>query len=245
MEVIPVLDLRQGKAVHAIGGDRSRYGVVHSALAPDAHGDPLTLARAFRRKLGSRRCYVADLDALMGGVPQLDLLARVADESQGFGPGLLVDAAVTTPAHAGRLLSCGVTVVVVGLESLGGLGELATIVASVGAGRVIFSLDLRKGRPVAAPEWEEGDDPAAIARVVAAAGVETILVLDLARVGAGAGPALDVIASVRAAAPEVTLLAGGGIRDAADLEALALLGVRGALVGSALHRGGLRGYIES
>ena len=102
MEVIPVLDLRQGRAVHAIGGDRSRYGVVRSALAPDAHGDPLVLARAFRRRLGSRRCYVADLDALMGDSPQLDLLARLADPSQGFGPGLLADAAVRTPADAER-----------------------------------------------------------------------------------------------------------------------------------------------
>lgn len=244
MEVIPVLDLRQGQAVLAVGGDRSRYAVVHSALAPDADGDPLALARAFRRGLRSRRCYVADLDALMGGSPQLDLVARLADPSQGFGPGLLVDAAVNTAADAERLLARGVTEVVVGLESLRRSGELATIVAAIGAGRVVFSLDLRDDRPVAAADWAEGRDPADIARIVVAAGVETILVLDLARVGARAGPALDVVGSVRAATPTATLLAGGGIRDAADLEALEALGVRGALVGSALHRGGLRGYID-
>ena len=218
---------------------------MHSALAPGAQGDPLVLARAFRLALGSRRCYVADLDALMGGSPQLDLLARLADPSQGFGPGLLADAAVNSPADAERLLACHVSEVVAGLETLSGPGQLARIVAAVGAGRVVFSLDLRDGRPVASADWAEGRDPAGIARAAIAAGIETILVLELARVGAGVGPALDVVGSVRAAAPHVTLLAGGGVRDAADLEALEAMGVRGALVGSALHRGGLRGYIES
>jgi phosphoribosylformimino-5-aminoimidazole carboxamide ribotide isomerase len=245
MEVIPVLDLRQGKAVHAIGGDRSRYAAVHSALAPGAEGDPFALARAFRLGLRSRSCYVADLNALMGASPQLDLLARLADPALGFGPGLLVDAAVRTPADAVQLVTRGVTKVVVGLESLRRPDELAPIVAAIGAGRVVFSLDLRDGLPVAAADWTEGRDPAAIARAAVAAGIESILVLDLARVGAGDGPALEAIGSVRAAAPDAMLLAGGGIRDVADLEALEALGVLGALVGSALHRGGFGDYIES
>ena len=48
MELIPVLDLAHGVAVHAIGGDRSRYEPVRSELARGAEGDPMALAGAYR-----------------------------------------------------------------------------------------------------------------------------------------------------------------------------------------------------
>jgi phosphoribosylformimino-5-aminoimidazole carboxamide ribotide isomerase len=246
MEVIPVLDLRQGKAVHATGGDRSRYTVVHSAVAPGADGDALALARAFRTRCGFRRCYVADLDALLGHPPQLGLIAGLAAPVTGFGPGLLVDGAVASAAAARRLLASGATEVVVGLESLRRFEELVAMVAAIGATPLVFSLDLRDGRPViaaGAEDWVGGRSPEAIAGLAAKAGVAKILVLDLARVGAGGGPPLEAIRAVREGSPGVTLLAGGGIRDTADLDALESLGVGAALVGTALHRGGLAGYI--
>ena len=45
--------------------------------------------------------------------------------------------------------------------------------------------------------------------------------LDLARVGSGAGPDVGLIAELHAAFPDLELLAGGGVRDADDLRALA------------------------
>ena len=44
--------------------------------------------------------------------------------------------------------------------------------------------------------------------------------LDLARVGSGAGPDVEAIAEIHDAFPELSLLAGGGVRDADDLRAL-------------------------
>jgi phosphoribosylformimino-5-aminoimidazole carboxamide ribotide isomerase len=64
-----------------------------------------------------------------------------------------------------------------------------------------------------------------------------VIVLDLARVGSGTGVDLDLLARVRRAAPGLALLAGGGVRDAADLDRLADAGCDGALVATALHDG--------
>ena len=61
--------------------------------------------------------------------------------------------------------------------------------------------------------------------------------LDLARVGSGAGPDVALIAAIHAAFPELELLAGGGVRDVGDLRALDAAGAAGALVATALHRG--------
>ena len=65
MRVVPVIDLKDGTAVHAVRGERERYRPVNSTLAGD-DGDPLALARAFRSALGLDELYVADLDAIGG-----------------------------------------------------------------------------------------------------------------------------------------------------------------------------------
>src|SRR2546427_12464540 len=64
MRIIPVLDLKEGVAVHAVRGERQSYMPVQSVLAPTA--DPVALASAFLTRLGLRDCYVADLDAIAG-----------------------------------------------------------------------------------------------------------------------------------------------------------------------------------
>ena len=63
--------------------------------------------------------------------------------------------------------------------------------------------------------------------------------LDLARVGSGEGPDVTLLGELHARFPDVELLAGGGVRDAADLRALAAAGASGALVATALHGGAI------
>jgi len=64
-------------------------------------------------------------------------------------------------------------------------------------------------------------------------------VIDLARVGTGAGLDFGLIARVRDAVPGLTLLAGGGVRGLEDCARLADTGCDGALVATALHDGRL------
>ncbi|HKI13991.1 MAG TPA: HisA/HisF-related TIM barrel protein, partial [Roseiarcus sp.] len=62
-----------------------------------------------------------------------------------------------------------------------------------------------------------------------------IIVMSLARVGAGVGPDLARLAAIRAIAGGREIYAAGGVRDAADLRALNAAGVAGALIATALH----------
>jgi phosphoribosylformimino-5-aminoimidazole carboxamide ribotide isomerase len=132
----------------------------------------------------------------------------------------------------------GAARVVVGLETLASFGELRGIIRAVGQRAVVFSLDLRDGRPVTRPGSSFAQDSAlTLAQAAAAAGVRSIIVLDLGRVGRSAGPGIATLQCIREALPETELLAGGGVRDAADLAELARVGVAGVLVGTALHEG--------
>lgn len=242
MELIPVLDLLGGQAVHARRGAREKYKPVQSALLPGTAGDAVALGRAYRSMLGASRCYVADLDAIQGWAPQLTLLQSITDPSHGFGPGLMVDGGISTPRAAAALVQAGATTVVVGLETLRGFEDLKAIVDAVGGERVVFSLDLLEGKPIRRRTGRIASQEAVSlelgARAVEA-GVSAVLVLDLAAVGTEAGPRnLDLIGGLKRLL-WVPIYAGGGVRTAGDLDLLAEAGCDAALVGSAVHSGAI------
>lgn len=245
MRVIPVLDILGGYAVHARAGNRDSYAPLASQLAPGEPGDAVAIARAIRDRLACRELYLADLDGIMGRPPQRALRSAVAAELQGVA--VWMDAGVGTADRARELLADGAARVIVGLETLpaasdprAGLARLACEIDGSGAEsspRAIFSLDLRAGQPNAADPALRSLSPLAIAQLAASAGFGTIIILDLARVGMAAGPDLALLRELRSALPRIELVAGGGIRDASDLERLADAGADAALVGSALHHG--------
>ena len=239
MQLIPVIDLARGQAVQARAGDRARYRPVSSVLAPGRQGDALALVQAYRDLVGVRECYVADLDAIQGGDLQRGLLSELVRAAAPHR--LMVDAGAGDSTAALEVLALGAGTVVVGLETLRQLDDLAGIVAAAGAARVVFSLDLRLGRPVLSSEATtsvaatlEAED---LALRAVRAGVRSVLVLDVARVGTGGGVDLELLRRLRRRAPAVRLLAGGGVSGPHDLARLEEAGCDGALVATALHTG--------
>ena len=100
---------------------------------------------------------------------------------------------------------------------------------------VIFSLDLKNGRPLA---WS--DKVSEVINLVTKVGVERMLILDLATVGTHAGPStLNQCRQLKVSHPALRLLTGGGIRNEEDLRAVEESGVESVLVASALHDGSL------
>jgi phosphoribosylformimino-5-aminoimidazole carboxamide ribotide isomerase len=233
VRVIAVMDLAGGRVVHAVRGERERYRALQDSRIA-AGADPLGVARAFRSRLGLEEVYVADLDAIAGRRGHDDVVAAVAREGR-----VLLDAGTTWPGEVRRLLALGVERVVVGTETLAAAAVYERLCAALPASPPVLSLDLRAGR-VLSPDAELAAlQPAeALARLVAA-GAREAIVLDLARVGSGEGPDVDLIARLRERFGELALLAGGGVRDAADLRALRDAGAAGALVATALHTGAI------
>jgi phosphoribosylformimino-5-aminoimidazole carboxamide ribotide isomerase len=241
MQIIPVLDLAGGVAVHAQAGDRSRYAPLTSNLVPDRTGDAVALLRAFHAVLGVHECYVADLDAIQGGALQRTLIRQLAEFHTGFAGALLVDAGTNRAGGALEVLSCGASEVVVGLETLQAFADLAAIVEVVGPSRLVFSLDLRLGNPVLHAAMQDaggsGPDALSLATQAVATGIATLLLLDLGRIGTGCGVDLGLLETLRRRFPGIRLLAGGGVLTRRDLERMRDAGCDGALVASAIHTG--------
>jgi phosphoribosylformimino-5-aminoimidazole carboxamide ribotide isomerase len=232
MRVIPVIDLKGGVAVHAVRGDRERYRPLRSRIA--AGPDPLDVARAVRERFGLDELYVADLDAIAGGPGNGDVVAALAREAH-----LMVDAGAVEPAAVARLLGLGAARVVVGTESLPGAEAFARLRSELPDAPLVLSLDLRGGQVLSPDPALAALDPAGALARLADAGAEDAIVLDLARVGSGEGPDVALLGDLRARVPGVALLAGGGVRHAGDLRALAGAGAVGALVATALHGGAI------
>ena len=233
MRIIPVIDLRAGEAVHGVGGDRARYARVESTIIA-TRGDALALAQAYATVLETTEMYVADLDAICGGAMQLAMHQRLSRAARNW-----IDAGVTSEADACALIDVGAARVVVGLETMPGFELLHAIVRKLGADRVVFSLDLRGGVPLAATDVLRAMSPRELARRAVDAGAETVIVLDLARVGSAGGANEAMMREMRAALPGVDLIAGGGVRHREDLDRLAAAGADGALVATAVHRGSI------
>ena len=239
MRVLPVLDLLGGVVVRGIGGRRDEYRPIVSPLV--ASPQPVDVARAIATRFACREFYVADLDAIAGREPSWEIYALLLAN----GWQLWVDAGIGALSRARTLAEFAahghqIAGVIAGLESLAGPQQLAEILAVVGRKRLVFSLDLKQGAPLATEQSSFGDDPFDIACAAITTGIERLIVLDLANVGNDAGlSTLELCRSIHAAAPHVELIAGGGVRGVADLQAMAAAGCRRALVASALHHGRL------
>jgi phosphoribosylformimino-5-aminoimidazole carboxamide ribotide isomerase len=232
MRVVPVIDLQDGQVVHGFAGRRQEYRPIVSCLT--ASCDPLDVARAFRDQLGLTELYLADLDAIAGHPPAL----AVYSDLQSLGLTLWVDAGVRDASMIATLATAGISAIVVGLETVAGPGELGKILERLDAARVVFSLDLKEGRPLGDASRWKGPDSWSITEQAITYGVQRLIVLDLARVGVGSGTGTeDLCGRLVRAYPQLELLTGGGVRGLEDMVRLKQLGVRGALVASALHDG--------
>jgi phosphoribosylformimino-5-aminoimidazole carboxamide ribotide isomerase len=233
--VIPVLDVKHGRAVHAIGGDRSHYQPVRSRLHPSA--DPEQIARAYRDVLGLREVYLADLDAILGKPPGRVLYQTLAK----LDLHLWIDAGIRIVDDLVPLLELERSTIVVGLETVDGPVALRKILDQAGAGRIVLSLDLFNGVPrfSSGSGWSSAD-PALLARQILELGARRLLLLDLARVGTGRGTGTsDLLVFLHRIDAGVEISVGGGIGGVDEVVALRDQGATAVLIGSALHDGRL------
>lgn len=215
MDVIPVIDVRHGVAVHARQGQRDRYKPVETPLARGS--DPVAVARGLLSLFPFRSIYAADLDGIEGRGRHEGLAARLTAVLPGVE--FWIDCGVAAAAARAGVLP------VVGSESLAD-DDLERLRKEPG-GLFALSLDFR------------GDSFVGPRALLEDAGLwpERVIVMTLARVGAGEGPDLQRVAAIVARAGARRIYAAGGVRHLADLKALQGAGAAGALVATALHAG--------
>jgi len=226
MELFPAIDLRGGRCVRLYQGDYGKETVYGD--------DPVSQAQAFVAA-GAPWVHVVDLDAARTGEPvNRPVIAAIA---AAISVPLQVGGGVRDEASAKALFDAGVARVVVGTAAL----EDPAFVRRLASGhRVAVGLDA-KGREVAVRGWIDGSgrDVVDVACDFADAGVEALVVTQIARDGTLEGPDIDGLAEMLEASP-VPVVASGGVGTLDHIRALGALhvgarGLAGAIVGRALY----------
>lgn len=233
MKVIPVIDVLNGVAVHAVRGERSRYQPLRSVLCDSV--DPAAVALTFE-SLGFKSLYMADLDAILGKSTNFAVYKQIRTKTS---LNLMVDAGVSTVADAEKLLKFGVTKIVVGTESLPALDTVNQLIKTFGENRVLVSIDLKGGKVMSVSETVGSLSAVQLAQALQKRGVAQIILLDLDRVGTERGANLRVLEAVLRKT-KLEVLVGGGIKGFEELTKLKTLGASGVLVATALHNGKLK-----
>ena len=231
VQVIPVLDLLDGRVVRAVRGDRAAYQPIVSTLA--AGSEPLTIAQALLDRCARPRqdaaLYVADLDAIQGRTADVATLGRLLARWPGLTLWLDAGFADARQAHAlcRRFGPAAERVrAVFGSESLSSTQALADLACDPSA---VLSLDSKRAMALdPSGSWQRPD-----------LWPRTVIVMTLDRVGAGSGPDLEMLRRLRSQAPDRIWVGAGGVRAAADLLAAGAAGASSWLVASALHDGQL------
>jgi phosphoribosylformimino-5-aminoimidazole carboxamide ribotide isomerase len=232
MELIPAIDLRGGRVVRLLQGNfdaETRY-----ELSPEA-----LLNRYVRA--GARRIHIVDLDGARDGQagnrPIIAALAALGSARLQSGGGLRSSHSVES------LLQTGVERAVIGSVAVANPDETMEWFQEFGADRLVLALDVRideSGIPrVATHGWRE-QSALSLWDMVSRyedAGLQHVLCTDVSRDGALAGPNLPLYQEAMTRFPSIAWQASGGVRDAADLEALAGLGLAAAVSGKALIEG--------
>jgi phosphoribosylformimino-5-aminoimidazole carboxamide ribotide isomerase len=233
MELIPAIDLRDGRCVRLLKGDFARETRYEA--------DPVELACRYR-DAGAAWLHIVDLDGAQRGEPvSLALVERMRRAS---GLKVQLGGGVRRRANLEAALAAADRVVI-GSLAVSDPATVAAWLAEFGAERLTLGLDVRLGPDgralIATHGWTQDSAlslDAAIERYQAA-GLKHVLCTDIDKDGALAGPNLALYRECVRHWPGIAFIASGGVRDAADLAALAATGVAAAVSGKALLEGRL------
>jgi len=218
--IVPAVDVLDGRAVRLLRGN-------YDSVEVDA-GDPLELVRRVAASAPPLIHVVALGAARDGGAP-VELARSVCEAAAPVA--VQLGGGVRAVADAVALADAGLARVIVGTAAFGPI-PLRDFVDALGE-RLVVSIDVAAGI-VRTAGWLESTELAttqALARCTDA-GVANIVCTAIDRDGARSGPDLDLLRAVRGAFGG-SVLAAGGIRDTADVDAVRGLGIDGVVVGRA------------
>ena len=227
MNIIPAIDLMNGKVVRLSRGDPA------TAKFYDNWGTPVEVALKWKAE-GATRLHIIDLDAAFGLGNNTSVVAEVARVS---GLPIQVGGGIRSVEAVEQMLKLGLDYVILGALAFSAPDAITWIRKEHGVGSVIVALDNREG-VVMVDGWKikTGITMWDALEKFVSLGVTTFLITSIAQDGMLQGPDLETL-SEACTYPGVKVIAAGGIGSLGDLVALQNVGVEGVVVGKALYEG--------
>jgi phosphoribosylformimino-5-aminoimidazole carboxamide ribotide isomerase len=224
-DIIPAIDLIDGKCVRLTEGDYAQKKVYHD--------DPLDVAKQFE-DAGLRRLHLVDLDgAKAGKVVNWSVLEKICAHTRlqvDFGGGIKTDEDLR------QVMDSGAQWAVVGSIAVKDEARLLDWFTRYGTDRFFLGADMKQGK-IAVGGWLETTSIEVVPFLqrYAAHGMRYVFCTDVGKDGRLEGPSVDLYREILAAVPGLQLVASGGISTIQDLRELASVGCHGAIVGKAIY----------
>lgn len=227
MDIIPAIDIIDGKCVRLSGGDYSRKTVYRD--------DPLEMALELQAA-GIKRLHLVDLDgAKAKKVVNLKVLKSIAGKTAleiDFGGGVQSREDLIKVFEAGARQVTGGSVAVTQPESF------QQWLLEFGPGKIILGADVIDGK-IAIGGWQERSDwdLEDFLDHYFQKGVRQTICTDVSKDGLLNGPSVDLYARLTETFPNLSIIASGGVSSLSDLKRLKKTGVAGTIVGKAIYEG--------
>jgi len=230
IEVIPAIDLIDGKCVRLTHGDFAQKTVYSD--------DPLEVAKRFEA-IGLKRLHIVDLDGAKTGKPvNLRVLESVAG-----GTKLLIDfgGGIKSEKDLEAVFAAGASIANIGSLAVKEPETFLSWIEKYGGEKILLGADAKNGM-VAIDGWQtETDIPIlSLLRKYAERGVTNAFVTDIGRDGAMNGPSIEIYRQIAVAVREIKLIASGGVRSTDDIDELYRIGCVGVIVGKAIYEGRIK-----
>lgn len=228
MEVIPAIDLRNGKCVRLIQGRADRETVYYE--------NPAEVARMWEQK-GAKRLHLVDLDGAFKGVPQnKKVIKKIASQ---LNIPIQLGGGIRDINTVQQLLDLGINKVIIGTAAVNNPSLVKELVDKYGE-RIMVGVDARDGM-VAVKGWVESSNLKALDLVkdMEKIGIKEIVYTDISRDGTLKGPNLEATRKI-AEKTSVNIIVSGGVSCLEDIrraKALESSGISGIIVGQALYTG--------
>lgn len=232
MNVIPAIDLRDGRCVRLYQGKFDRQ--------TNYERHPVELAGEYE-EIGFRHLHIVDLDgARFGRQQNEDVIRKIIEESQST---IQLGGGIRKEAQLQSWLEHGIDRVVIGSLAVASTTRVRDWLSRYGPEKIVLALDVTlkpDGQPWLVTHgwtrlaymtlWECID-------TYITAGLKHILCTDISRDGALTGPNTELYAQIAERYPVLKLQASGGVRSIEDLRTLENAGADAAITGRALLDG--------
>jgi phosphoribosylformimino-5-aminoimidazole carboxamide ribotide isomerase len=227
MQIIPAIDIIEGKCVRLTQGDYEQKKVYNE--------NPLEVAKQFE-DAGLQRLHLVDLDgAKAGSVKNWKVLESIAGKTSlvvDFGGGIKKREDVDIVFNSGAALAT--------IGSLAVKNEELFVqwLKEYGAAKFLLGADV-KDEKIAVAGWLETTDIWIYDFIekYTAHGVTQLFCTDVSKDGLLQGPSTELYRNIISKFAALHFIASGGVSSLADLDALRNIGCTGAIVGKAFYEG--------
>jgi phosphoribosylformimino-5-aminoimidazole carboxamide ribotide isomerase len=225
MQIIPAIDIINGKCVRLTEGDYTRMTEYTSS--------PLELAKMYEAN-GIERLHLVDLDgAKKSAVQNWKVAEEISAQTK-----LIVDfgGGVKTKEDVCRIIDLGISYVTVGSIAAKNQDTFFQWIEEFGPNRFFLGADVRD-EMIMVSGWTEKSSVSLIPFLekYSELGISSVFCTDVSKDGKLEGPSVELYKKIISHFPAMKLIASGGVSSLIDLDILAEIGCSGVIIGKAIY----------